>query len=244
MTNATKFVLFDAYGTLVELDDFYGRLHSGFAKHGVALPLEVVTNAAHREMKHYIAHSIQARDYNSWLAIRRDCAYILAEAIREQGYQVPLSPAAALKILGDAIVFRPFPETAEVLEALQARGVWMGVISNWDYHLGQILTDMKLARFFHFILASAQVGREKPSPELFQAGIEQAHRALPGLTAQGCYYIGDHYEKDVIPSRAVGMTPIWLVRDQRDLTSGDTQDSDDAGVLRIMTLRDLPDLFL
>src|SRR5687767_5797448 len=111
MTNSSKFLLFDAYGTLVELDDFYVRLQYGFTQHGLNLPMEVVTRAAHQEMKHYIRHSVQARDHESWLTVRRACAQILADAVRQQGYNVALAPDAVLQVLGDAIVFRTFPET-------------------------------------------------------------------------------------------------------------------------------------
>jgi putative hydrolase of the HAD superfamily len=239
MTDVRQFLIFDAYGTLVELDGFYERLQAGFAEQGLTLPIEVVTAAAHREMKHYIRYSVEARDYESWMAIRRRCAQILADAVREQGYDVPLSPRSVLKVLGDSIVFRSFPETIEILEALKARGVPMGVVSNWDYQLGTILSEMGLARFFQFILASSQVGSEKPSPELFQAGWEYARRTGPDRALRDCYYIGDHFEKDVVASRCVGMTPVWLVRDQRDLASGDTHESDEPDVIRIASLREL-----
>ena len=236
--SSNTFIFFDAYGTLVELDNFYERLQNGFAQHGVTLPMEVITHAAHQEMKHYIRHSLRARDHDSWLAVRRECAGILADAVREQGYEVPILPAGVLRVLGDAIVFRTFPETVEVLDALHKRGVPMGVISNWDYQLSEIFEQMGLARYFEFIVSSAQVGAEKPAPEIFQAGLEQARRSTPGLAPQDCFYIGDHYEKDVIPSRAAGMTPVWLVRDRRDLASGETHETD-TGVLRISNLREL-----
>lgn len=239
MKNANRFLIFDAYGTLVELDDFYGRLQNGFAQHGITLPLEVVTSAAHQEMKHYIAHSVQARDRENWLAVRRECAAILADAVRKQGYEVPISPAGVLQVLGDAIVFRTFPETVEVLETLHERGVPMGVLSNWDYTLGDTFAEMDLARFFHCILSSSQVGVEKPAPEIFHAGLEQARRSTPGLEAQHCFYVGDHYEKDMVPSCSAGMTPVWLVRDRRDLASGETHHTADTGVLRISNLREL-----
>jgi putative hydrolase of the HAD superfamily len=238
MNTGSKFLLFDAYGTLVELDDFYGRLQGGFAEHGINLPLDALTRAAHREMKHYMRHSVQARDHESWLSLRRECAQILTDAVREQGYDVPLSPDAALQVLGDAIAFRTFPETIEVLERLQAQDVPMGIISNWDYRLNHIFTEMGLAQFFHFILSSSVVGREKPAPEIFRAGLEQACLNVPSLSAANCFYIGDHYDKDVIPARAAGMTPVWLVRDQRDLTSGDEHEAEDS-VQRISNLREL-----
>lgn len=234
----TPFLLFDAYGTLVELDDFYGRLQRGFAAQGVALPLDVVRRAAHREMSHYIANSLRAHQQDGWAALRDECAQILAAAIREQGHALDLPHGAVLQVLADAIVFRAFPETREVLRSLQARGIPMGVLSNWDYQLPQVLQSLGLNTFFTFVLSSAEAGYEKPAPQFFARGLQEAQRAHPQLRASDCFYIGDHYEKDVLPARAAGMTPLWLVRDRRDVASGETHDASD-DVLRLQTLRDI-----
>lgn len=232
------FLIFDAYGTLAELDDFYGRLQRGFAQRGVDLPLDVVTRAAHREMRHYIKHAVRARDEASWRGLRDECAQIIGDAVREQDYAVPLEPHQVLDVLSEAIVFQVFSETRTVLEQLQSRGVPMGVLSNWDYQLPQIFNDLGLGQFFHFILSSATFGEEKPSPRFFAHGLEEARRVVPQLAPRDCCYIGDHYEKDVIPSRAAGMTPLWLVRDSRDLASGETHSASEQ-VIHLSTLRDI-----
>jgi HAD superfamily hydrolase (TIGR01549 family) len=246
------FLIFDAYGTLAELDDFYGRLQRGFAMRGVNLPLDIVTRAAHREMRHYIKHAVCARDEASWLQLRNECAQIIGDAVREQGHEVPLEPQQVLDVLSEAIVFQTFAETRSVLQELQTRGVPMGVLSNWDYQLPQIFDDLGLSEYFHFVLSSATFGEEKPSPRFFAHGLQEARRTVPQLTARDCFYIGDHYEKDVVPSRAAGMTPLWLVRDSRDLASGETHSASEHvvhlstlhDILRVLdeqTLDDLPD---
>lgn len=234
----TPFLIFDAYGTLVELDDFYHRLQRSFAARGVDLPLEVVRCAAHREMRHYMGHTIQVRDHASWLALRRDCAGVLADAIREQGHALTLAPDDILHVLTDALVFYVFPEALEALQVLREAGIPMAVLSNWDYELGLVLRSLQLDGFFEFILTSAEIGTEKPDPRFFECGLERARAVHPGLAARDCYYIGDHYEKDVLPARAAGLTPIWLIRDRRDLASGDTHDAADE-VVRIGSLKEL-----
>jgi HAD superfamily hydrolase (TIGR01549 family) len=236
----TPFLLFDAYGTLVELDDFYGRLQRGFAAHGLELPLGVVRQAARQEMHYYIQHAVRARDLESWQEVRRECSEVLIGAVREQGHQVALSPEAALQVLGDAVVFRAFPDTEAALEKLHHEGIPMGVLSNWDYQLSDILDQINLGRYFAFILSSSQIGVEKPSPIALARGLEAARSVQPDLTAAQCYYIGDHYAKDVVPARTAGMTPVWLVRDERDVASGDKHE--DADVLRIGSLCELGDV--
>jgi putative hydrolase of the HAD superfamily len=234
------FLLFDAYGTLVELDDFYGRLQRGFAAHGVNLGDDIVREAAHAEMRHYIKHVLRARDWESWTALRLECAQVLGDAVCENGGAHDLSPNALIEILGDAIVFRTFPETREVLQTLHARGVPLGVLSNWDYQLPQRFEELDLSRYFHFVLSSSQAGIEKPGAELFHFGLEHARRAVPDLAPHECLYIGDHYEKDVRGAGGAGLSPIWVVRDERDLPSGEAPQDDEVKIIR--SLRELLDL--
>lgn len=236
----TPFLIFDAYGTLVELDDFYGRLQRGFAHAGHAFSIEAITHAAHQEMKHYINCSTQARDRESWLRLRRKCAAIMADALREQGQHLALSLDHITQILADAIRFQEFPETRPVLERLHAMKIPMGVLSNWDFELPNILEAMNLKKYFRFVLSSAEIGVPKPAPETFAAAIERARQWFPNLHLQNCFYIGDHYEKDVLPARAAGLTPLWLVRNQRDLASGD--DCDDCPDYKVLRLPDLNSL--
>lgn len=238
--NQDSFLLFDAYGTLVELDDFYGRLQSGFARHGVILDNQTIRAAAHAEMRHYIANVLRARDYESWSQLRLECAAVLGDAVRANGGAHDLSQDALMEILSDAIVFRLFPETREVLEELHARGAAMGVLSNWDYQLPQRFEELDLARYFHFVLSSSQAGIEKPGAELFRFGFERIQQIFPHLSPQDCLYIGDHYEKDVQGAQSAGLRPLWIVRHERDLPSGDTPH--DANVRIIRSLREILDL--
>jgi HAD superfamily hydrolase (TIGR01549 family) len=234
------FILFDAYGTLVELDDFYARLKRGFETAGVLLPLEVVMRAARAEMKHYIAHTIHARTEADWNKLKSDCVSVLAESIRAQEYSLDLSHETVLEILDGALIFRVFPEVREILETLKARGVGMGVLSNWDGSLRNVLRDLDLIRFFDFVLVSAEVGIQKPARAFFEMGLQKAQAKYSALRADECFYVGDHYDGDVAGARGADMVPVWLVRDKRDLASGELRD--DGGVLRIRNLGELAPL--
>ena len=232
------YLIFDSYGTLMEMDDFYGRLQSGFNKLGVSLPLDVIRRAAHAEMRHYMKGARLAKCRDSWEKLRHDCALILENAIREQGYKIELPAERVMDVLSQAVVYKPFPDIKSSLEHLRAKGVRLGVLSNWDFKLQAALEDAGIAHLFDFVLSSAQVGMEKPAREFFERGLALARRFAPDLKARDCFYIGDHYEKDVLGARNAGLNPLWLVRDARDLPSGETHEADDA-VPRLRSLRDL-----
>jgi putative hydrolase of the HAD superfamily len=235
-----KFVIFDAYGTLVELDDFYGRLQRGLAAAGASLPFDVVKSAAHAEMKYYIAHTVHARTEADWLALKSECARVLAQTIRAQEYSFDLLHRRVLEALDAALVFRVFPEAREVLEALQARGIGLGVLSNWDGSLKNVLRELDLMPFFDFVLVSSEAGIQKPERAFFELALQEAQQKYSDLETRDCFYVGDHYDGDVAGARNAGLVPIWLIRDQRDLASGELREDDE--VLRIRDLRELVSL--
>jgi len=232
------YLLLDSYGTLVEMDDFYGRLHQGFSRLGIAASLEAVRMAAHREMHFYMSRARFAVDWPSYETIRLQCAGELLSSLGEQGIEAKATPQEVAGVLGESIVFKPLPGTSETLEALKQRGVRLGVVSNWDYRLSHALEETGLLHFFDFVLSSAQAKAEKPAPEIFRRGLEMARRFVPELKARDCFYVGDHYEKDVLGARGAGMRPLWLVARNRDIASGETHEvSDD--VPRLRSLKDL-----
>jgi putative hydrolase of the HAD superfamily len=232
-----RFLIFDAYGTLVELDDFYARLQRGFAGLGVLLPLEVVTKAARAEMRHYVSRTVFARSEADWIALKTECAGILAKAIRAQHENFELGEAQVLRVLEAALVFRVFPEVREVLDNFKARGVKMGVLSNWDFSLHHILDSAGLSEYFSFVLPSSEAGVQKPAREFFSLAWQRARREYSRLQRRQCWYVGDHYDGDVLGAREAGMKPIWLVRAERDLASGELRE--DKEVPRIADLRGL-----
>ena len=231
------FLIFDAYGTLVELDDFYGHLQRNFARCGWEFSRDDIKRAAHREMTFYIERSMLARDRESWLDLRKQCAQVLAEALQEKRRDFNLSLENCAEVLSDSIRFRVFPEAQRVLEKLKQRGVAMGVVSNWDYELPQILENVGLKQYFSFVLSSAEVGSAKPAPQIFERAWQLARAIRPQLQRDDCIYIGDNLYKDVEPAQRIGWTPLWLVRKKRDLPSGETPDIKQ--IKRLRSLRPL-----
>ena len=171
------FLLLDAFGTLVHLDDFYGRLQRGFCQEAqIAIPLDAVQRAAHAEMRHYIKHSLRAHQNEARDVLRHECAQVLADALRKEDASWNFSHQIAYRVLESSIVFRAYEETREVLQQLQERQIPMGVLSNWDGALPQVLRNLGLDNFFEFIISSAQIGHEKPDARIFEFGLQKIPR--------------------------------------------------------------------
>lgn len=100
-----------------------------------------------------------------------------------------------------------YPDVEATLGALRARGLRLGVISNWDPRLPDVLDRLDLARFFDAVVYSSAVGAEKPDCRIFLA-------ALRGLdvTAEEALHVGDGRLEDVEGAQAVGMRALHLTR--------------------------------
>jgi putative hydrolase of the HAD superfamily len=106
------------------------------------------------------------------------------------------------------------PDAPRLLENLLARGLRLGVISNWSADLPQYLADRDLAKYFETIIASDAVGTSKPHREIF----------LRGLAAMGCspheaVHVGDDYWADVVGARDLGMGAVLVDRDREAVHS-------------------------
>lgn len=104
--------------------------------------------------------------------------------------------------------FVAFPETSGVLDLLRARGLRLGVVSNWSPRLPRILEGLGLASRLDFVLCSAVEGVEKPDAAIFHRALE-----LAGAEPDEAIHIGDSLEKDVEGARAAGIAGVLLDRD-------------------------------
>jgi HAD superfamily hydrolase (TIGR01549 family) len=100
-----------------------------------------------------------------------------------------------------------YPDVALVLRALHARGITMGVISDWGTSLSAILRAHDLNRFFDFAVISATLRQAKPHPWLFETALRRAN-AIPDYAL----HVGDSYVLDVLGARSMGIPAVLIDR--------------------------------
>jgi HAD superfamily hydrolase (TIGR01509 family) len=100
-----------------------------------------------------------------------------------------------------------FPEVAETLARLRAAGYRLAVISNWQCGLGHFCFDLGLSDFFDEIVASAEVGYDKPSAEIF---LETCTRL--GVAPHRVLHIGDTPLDDVEGAARAGIRAVLVCR--------------------------------
>ncbi|TGK12240.1 HAD family hydrolase [Leptospira fletcheri] len=101
----------------------------------------------------------------------------------------------------DPEVWKVDPGFPELLEFVREEDYGLGIISNWDHRLRDLLKSVGVLRHFDPIFVSAEFGFEKPSPLIFQAASESV-----GLPPQKLFYCGDKIELDIVPTRELGWT--------------------------------------
>jgi putative hydrolase of the HAD superfamily len=108
---------------------------------------------------------------------------------------------------GSGETWEVYPEVLEVLDALRARRLRLGVISNWDTRLPEVLRQLDLARRFDALVYSSAVGVEKPDPRIFRRALREL-----GVEPQMALHIGDSRLADVEGAAASGMQSLLLAR--------------------------------
>ncbi len=115
----------------------------------------------------------------------------------------------------DARSFELYPGARELLERLRARGLTVGLVSNWSERLPRLLRALDLERCLDFTLCSAIERMEKPEAAIFRRALQRA-RARP----EQALHAGDHPERDARGALAVGLAAV-LVDHQGELSPAD-----------------------
>jgi putative hydrolase of the HAD superfamily len=112
----------------------------------------------------------------------------------------------------------PEPHAATALSLVRGAGLRAAVVSNSNGSIRAILAELGLTRWLDFVIDSAEVGVEKPDPEIFRLALERA-----GVAPTEAVYIGDLYAVDVLGARAAGLEAVLLdpgaCRNDRDCVS-------------------------
>jgi beta-phosphoglucomutase len=103
-----------------------------------------------------------------------------------------------------------FSDVLPALEALRSLGMPMGVVSNFDMHLEEVLRRFGLLGYFEFVIVSAAVGVAKPNPRIFDLAVSQA-----GEPRQRLLYVGDHVGDDVEGAWGAGLDAVLIARRDR-----------------------------
>ncbi len=196
-------VLLDAFGTLVAMDPPGPVLRGRLAAEGYAFSARAVEEALDREIAHYRSRMHVARDRAGLDALRAECGQVLADAL---GPGAPPAPEAT-RMLVASLRFRLHDDALGAMDALEACGIRLGVVSNWDCALPDHLAALGVADRFAVIAVSAPVGAAKPDPAIFLHATTAA-----GVHPSRALHEGDRRAEDYDGARAAGLRALLLDR--------------------------------
>ncbi|MCY3773324.1 MAG: HAD-IA family hydrolase [Gemmatimonadetes bacterium] len=204
-------VIFDAAGTLVGRDspDFFEEFFVVAAGElGAVITLDQVKAALSKAMEE---PGFRKRDgrMSTPEQTRRYFLDLYAHVFDTAGIEGDLRPGLQQYYdrFQDGRYLDVYGDVRPALEALQAGGVRLGVLSNWSEHLALVLERHGLDRYFSFLVVSAEAGCEKPDEQIFRMAIDRA-----GTPIDRILYIGDYPEEDILPAERVGLDALLIDR--------------------------------
>lgn len=100
-----------------------------------------------------------------------------------------------------------FGDVPEMIATLEEAGVELGIVSNFEAWLEDLLETLGVKGNFPVRVISGIEGIEKPDPRIYLLALERA-----GVPAAQAAYVGDNPEFDVGPPSALGMFPVLIDR--------------------------------
>jgi len=217
------FITFDAVGTLIELAEPAGMHYREvlFDHTGLRLPRPVVFDDAFAKVYAHANHKWPCFGCGESMSSRDWWATVVWHTYLEVG--VPedmLAPVFedVFEDLHDHIFTGPqgyqlVRDAAYVLERIKQwstlkgdAGPKLGVISNFDERLHEILETLDIARYFDVVLTSKECGMEKPCQQIFDIAL-----ARTGLYDKGStVHVGQDFDADVVGATSAGWQAVYV----------------------------------
>jgi HAD superfamily hydrolase (TIGR01509 family) len=164
------------------------------AERGVERTPEAVLAGFRTEVAHYAPRAGEGFDEESLARLQRDSAGVFLQAVEAELDPEEFAPAYVA-----ALHFELLPGVTESLERLQALGLELAVVANWDLSLRGLLEETGLARYFRVVVHAAG----KPAPD----GLLRAVRELR-TDPQRTLHIGDdRADRDAAAAAGVQFAP-------------------------------------
>lgn len=149
--------------------------------------------------------SIQQQEYRWWYDIARQTFADAGELSQFKHFDRFF--ASLYDHFATAAPWYIYSDVVPALKLWRDRGVNLGIISNFDSRLNEVLVALKLQHYFSSVTISSIVGAAKPNPAIFLAALSRH-----GVSAAQAWHIGDSLRADYHGARALGIKAYWLQR--------------------------------
>ncbi len=223
------FVFFDAGETLVHPYPSFAELFAAVCQdEGVHVEADDVRVVQERLAPYLIDQDDEEVRYSSISPVEseRFWLHLYRRFLRELDVENAALERRLYARFSDVASYKLFDDVLPALDGLLEQGYRLGVISNFEGWLQEMLVELQVGHLFELAVISGVAGVEKPDPKIYEIALDSA-----AVAADEAVHIGDSMTLDVEPARSVGMHAILLDR------AGRVPNSD---APRITTLEDLP----
>ncbi len=200
-------VLFDAYGTLFDVYSVGLLAEQLFPGHGQALG--VLWRDKQIEYTRLVTTSNNGAHYQPFWALTRAALVYAIKRLAGPGASPATFDAQVERLMNQYRSLSAFPENREVLQALKARGITTGILSNGDPAMLQLaVKSAGLDGLLDHVLSVDSVRKYKTAPEAYALG-EQA----TGLAAHQIVFASCN-AWDALAATWYGYQTLWVNRYQ------------------------------
>lgn len=216
-------ILFDAGGTLLTPNPSVGAIYFSLAqKHGLDRTSETLEKrfiTAFKDIRKnwtyplYYGRTLkQSRFF--WREVLRKTLFSNPEILEIQTNQSKQDSFEKLfleifEYFAHKEAWQFYSDVQATLYRLKEKRYSLGILSNWDARLLNILKEMQVLELWDYFFISYQMGIEKPDPKLFERVIERSKRKPEEIL-----FIGNDYSEDYLPAKALGIPCLLIRRDK------------------------------
>ncbi|XYI01398.1 HAD family hydrolase [Sorangium sp. So ce1128] len=204
-------VFFDAAGTLFRFAPSFAELFAERCGRS-GLSITAADAAAAYQAAASVLHQrgeslLSGTPFTSAERARRFWARLYQDMLEHLGVSDDCLVTELLLSLSSPRSYELFTDVPQALARVRELGVRMGVISNFEPWLVDVLERLGIAGYFELLVISTREGVAKPDPEIYHRAVQRAG-VLPSRTL----HVGDSLAHDVIPAAAAGMRAVLLAR--------------------------------
>ena len=111
-------------------------------------------------------------------------------------------------VFADPSSWKLYPEVVPTLKELRSRGLELGIVSNFDSRLFNVLRGLGIAEYMDTVTISSLAHAAKPSPKIFELALEKH-----AVEAADALHVGDSLTDDVEGARKAGIRAVLLARE-------------------------------
>lgn len=214
-----RLITFDVTGTLLmtKLEKHYVEVGS---QHGLSLDPQQLARSFNQNFRRLaIEHPIYGKHTGlGWENWWRMIVYNVFREQHRNASDITLHKIASslIKCYSTSMCWHKYPGAIELLESLKKRGRILGVISNFDERLEQILLETSIRSYFSFVLTSYNFGTEKPDVSIFKEALRLTQlRHGIDLRPEQALHVGDTIRDDYVGAKNAKWNAVLVRHDEQ-----------------------------